>query len=93
MDNDDHSVQPQDDTPPQGASSVGLQDDQTEEPRIVSKWRRLDKLIPRSQEYTLRLTFLLDNEMDRRETVALRGEDAAVVLNILARVRATPYPS
>ena len=59
-------------------------------PHIVSQWRRLDKFNPKSQECILILTSILDDPADRRATKALRGEDAAVVLDILAGVRICP---
>ena len=59
-------------------------------PHIVSKWRRLEKFNPKSQESILILTSILDDPADRRATTALRGEDAAVVLDILAGVRICP---
>ena len=62
-----------------------------EVPQVVSKWRRLERLSPGSQEYLLLLTSILDDPMDRRATTALEGEDATIVLDILARVRV--YPS
>jgi len=40
--------------------------------------------------YLLLLTSILDDPMDRRATTGLEGEDAAVVLDILAKVRVHP---
>ena len=54
---------------------------------IVSKWKRLERLDPTSREHFLLLTSILDDQTDRRATTALQGENAAVVLDILARVR------
>jgi len=62
-----------------------------EVPQVVSKWKRLERLSPGSQGYLLLLTSILDDPMDRRATTTLEGEDATVVLDILARVRI--YPS
>ena len=61
--------------------------------RIVSKWRRLDQLHPKSREYSLLIKSLLETEVDRKATTSLGGEDAAVVLDILAKVRIDLYPA
>ena len=84
-DHDDHDTPTQGDVPPHNAPR--LQDGHAEIPTVVSKWRRLEQLIPRSQQYLLLLTSLLDSSVDRRATTTLVGEDAAVVLDILAKVR------
>ena len=57
-----------------------------EVPPIVSKWRRLEQFDPQSQEYLKFLTALLDDRLDRQATTSLKGESAAIVLDILARV-------
>ncbi|KAF9781212.1 hypothetical protein BJ322DRAFT_1111927 [Thelephora terrestris] len=41
---------------------------------------------PRTQDYALHLNLLLDDETDRKATTSLEGEDAIVVLDILARL-------
>jgi hypothetical protein len=61
--------------------------DHAEIPTIVSKWRRLEELDPDSQEYQDFLTSLLDDQLDRKVTTSLGGEDAITVLDVLARVR------
>lgn len=53
---------------------------------VVSKWRRLERFDPQSQEYLILLTALLDDQLDRQATASLKGESAAIVLDILARV-------
>jgi len=77
--------------PLRDAPADRLRGGHAEVPHVVSKWRRLERLSPGSQEYLLLLTSILDDPMDRRATTALDGEDATVVLDILARVRV--YPS
>ena len=54
---------------------------------ILSKWERLDRLNPGSREYHILLTHLLNDDTDRRATTSLEGEEAAIVLDILANVR------
>ena len=80
-----------DDVPLRDTPADRLRGGHAEVPHVVSKWRRLERLTPGSQGYLLLLTSILDDPMDRRATTALEGEDAAVVLDILARVRV--YPS
>lgn len=61
--------------------------------RVVPKWRRLDQFDPKSKEYTLFLNSLLENEADRKATTSLEGEDAALVLEILAKVCIDRHPA
>jgi hypothetical protein len=60
---------------------------------VISEWRRLNQLDLKSGEYTLLLNTLLDNEVDRNATTSLEGEDATVVLEILAEVRIDLHPA
>lgn len=60
---------------------------------IVSKWTHLDQLDPQSQEYSRLLDSVLDNKVNRKATTSLEGEDAIVVLEILAKVRVDPLYS
>jgi len=79
------------DTPtPDSAPPCDAPADQLRGGHIVSKWRRLEQFDPKSQEYLLLLTSILDDRADRKATTSLEGEDAAVVLDILARVRDHP---
>lgn len=55
-------------------------------PPVVSKWRCLEDFDPDSQEHRDFLTSLLDDQLDRKATTSLGGEDAIAVLDILARV-------
>jgi len=81
------------DTPTPGGASLRdvladrLRGGHAETPNIVFKWRRLEQFDPKSPEYLLILTSLLDDRMDRKATTSLEGEDATTVLDILARVR------
>lgn len=59
----------------------------TETYGAVPKWTNLEQFDPKSQEYLLLLTSLLDDPIDRRATTALMGEGASIVLEILAKVR------
>lgn len=79
-----------DDVPLRGVPADRLRGGHAEVPHVVSKWRRLERLSPGSQGYLILLASILDDPMDRRATTALEGEDAAVVLDILARVRVHP---
>ena len=47
----------------------------------------MEQFDPKSPEYLLLLTSLLDDQVDRKATTSLEGEDAATVLDILAGVR------
>jgi len=90
--NDDTSTPTRDDIPLPNIPAERLRGGHAEVPHVVSKWRRLERFGPGSQEYLLLLTSILDDPMDRRATTALEGEDATVVLDILARVRIRPSP-
>jgi len=59
----------------------------TETRGVVPKWKRLEQFDPTSREYPLLLNSILENPADRRSTAALEGGGAAIVLDILARVR------
>ena len=80
----------QDGVPLRDVLADRLRGGHAEVPHVVSKWRRLERLSPGSQGYLLLLTSILDDPMDRRATTGLEGEDAAVVLDILAKVRVHP---
>ena len=75
------------DVPPQDASADRLRVGQAATSRILSKWRRLDQSDPKSRQYSIILKSLLEKEVDRKATTSLGGEDASVVLDILAKVR------
>ena len=60
---------------------------------VVSKWESLGKFDPKSKEFSLLLNSLLENEVDRKATTSLEGEDAAVVLDTLAMVCIDRYPA
>ena len=53
----------------------------------------MDQFDPKSREYALLLKTLLENEVHRKATTSLEGEDATVVLDVLARVRVDPHRS
>lgn len=55
---------------------------------VVPKWKRLEQLDPTYQEYRVLLGSILENPADKRTTTALEGGGAAIVLDILAGVRA-----
>ncbi|KAF9777432.1 kinase-like domain-containing protein [Thelephora terrestris] len=82
-DNDNHNTPRSDDISLRGA--YGQRDRRAEAFRIVSRWRHLDQLDPELQDYALHLNLLLDDETDRKATTSLEGEDAIVVLDILAK--------
>jgi len=52
---------------------------------VIPKWKRLEQFDPTSREYLLLLGSILENH--KRTTTALEGGGAAIVLDILARVR------
>jgi hypothetical protein len=92
-DTNNHDAPTPDGAPLQGAPPDKLRVGPAGTHRVVSEWRRLDQLDPKSKKYALLLNSLLDNEADREATVSLEGEDATVVLEILAEVRIDVHPA
>ena len=86
-DNDNNDAPALDDVPLPGVPPDRPQAGLAVTSPIVSKWRRLDRFDPKSQEHCLLLRSLLETEVDRKATTSLGGEDATVVLDILAKVR------
>jgi len=83
----DHNTPTPDDVPLDDLSPDRSRGDHVEIPLVVSKWRHLEEFDPDSQEYRDFLTSLLDDQLDRKATTSLGGQDAIAVLDILARVR------
>lgn len=85
-----HDTPAPDGAPLRDVSADRLRGGYSETPLVVLKWRNLGQFDPKSQEHSVLLASILDDPMDRRATIALEGEDAAIVLDILARVRVYP---
>ena len=83
----DHDTPTPDDVPLDDLPADRSRGDHVEIPLVVSKWRHLEEFDPDSQEYRDFLTSILDDQLDRKATTSLGGEDAIAVLDILARVR------
>lgn len=84
---DDHDTPTPDGIPLEDLSADRLRGGRAEIPPVVTKWRNLEEFDPNSRKHIDLLTSLFDDQLDRKATTSLRGEDAATVLDILARVR------
>ncbi|KAF9646448.1 kinase-like protein [Thelephora ganbajun] len=84
--NGDNGATTPGDVPLHDFSADRLRGGHAEVPHIVSEWRRLEQFDPKSREYLLLLTSLLNDRVNRKATTSLEGEDATIVLDILARV-------
>ena len=89
----DHETPTVDDVPLDDLSADRSRGGHVEIPPVVSKWRYLEDFDPDSQEHRGFLTSLLDDQLDRKATTSLGGEDAIAVLDILARVRVHSFIS